>query len=275
MSAQILRRIVLWCLIALGPAALAEKLNFIRVERATIEQRLKEPPRKNAERGKRLKEMLGSAGCAPELLVEQKVKGSKLPNVVCTLKGATDSVIVVGAHYDFVNAGQGVVDNWSGAALLPSLLASLKDHPRKHTFIFVGFSDEEVGLVGSKAYVKQLSKEEIGRYRAMVNMDSLGLSPTKVWVSRADKRLVDALGNVAGSLKLPVAGVNVEKVGSTDSVPFAQAKIPSITIHSVTQETLEVLHSTRDNMKAIQMDSYYDTYNLLAVYLAYLDTILE
>lgn len=275
MSAQILRRIVLWCLIALGPAALAEKLNFIRVERATIEQWLKEPPRKNAERGKRLKEMLGSAGCAPKLLVEQKVKGSKLPNVVCTLKGATDSVIVVGAHYDFVNAGQGVVDNWSGAALLPSLLASLKDHPRKHTFIFVGFSDEEVGLVGSKAYVKQLSKEEIGRYRAMVNMDSLGLSPTKVWVSRADKRLVDALGNVAGSLKLPVAGVNVEKVGSTDSVPFAQAKIPSITIHSVTQETLEVLHSTRDNMKAIQMDSYYDTYNLLAVYLAYLDTILE
>ncbi|PYX03200.1 MAG: Zn-dependent exopeptidase M28, partial [Acidobacteria bacterium] len=37
---------------------------------------------------------------------------SKLPNVICVLPGSSDKVIIVGAHFDRVSEGDGVVDNW-------------------------------------------------------------------------------------------------------------------------------------------------------------------
>ena len=83
----------------------------------------------------------------------------------------------------------------------------------------------------------------------MVNMDTPGLSFTKVWAHRADKGLLHALLVVAASMKLPVGEVNVEQVGSTDSESFAGKHIPRITIHSLTQQTLSVLHSPADNCR--------------------------
>ena len=81
----------------------------------------------------------------------------------------------MGAHYDRVSAGNGVVDNWSGASLLPSLYEAVKGQPREHTYIFIGFTDEEKGLVGSRFYVRQMMKQQVAATDAMVNMDTLGL----------------------------------------------------------------------------------------------------
>jgi len=47
----------------------------------------------------------------------------------------------------------------------------------------------------------------------MVNLDTLGLGPTKVWLSRSDKRLTSLLNGLANAMKLPLGAVNVEKVG--------------------------------------------------------------
>lgn len=171
--------------------------------------------------------------------------------------------------------GKGVVDNWTGASLLPSLYESLRSRPRRHTFVFVGFTDEEKGLRGSAFFAKQLASEQGRKARAMVNLDTLGLSSTKIWLSRTDPKLVSALARVADAMKLPVAGVNIERVGSTDSESFSKHKIPSITIHSVTQETVDVPHSMRDRPSAVRLDDYYDTFRLVAAYLAFLDATLK
>jgi Iap family predicted aminopeptidase len=65
----------------------------------------------------------------------------------------------------------------------------------------------------------------------------------------------------------------VEQVGTTDSEQFAQRKIPSITIHSLTQETWDarILHTSRDKFSAMNLDNYYETYRLVAAYVAFLD----
>jgi hypothetical protein len=105
-----------------------------------------------------------------------------------------------------------------------------------------------------------------------VNLDTLGLGPTKVWGTHSDTALMSRLWQVAASMKLPVDVVNVERVGSTDSESFVKYKIPRITIHSVTQETWQILHSKQDALPAIKMDDYYNSYRLLTVYLAFLDT---
>jgi Zn-dependent M28 family amino/carboxypeptidase len=254
--------------------ARAQQISYHRVEQSGVEERLKGTPSDNRERQKKLHQLFEAAGCKGETLTDVEVEGSTLPNVICKLAGESNSIIVVGAHYDKVAAGQGVVDNWSGAALLASLFESLGNEPRRHTFLFIGFTDEEKGLVGSAQFLEQTTAEQRSRIRAMINLDSLGLSPTKVWLSHADKGLAAALNNVAHSMKLPLAGVNVEQVGSADSESFAKRRIPSLTIHSVTQETFPVLHSSQDTLAAIHMDEYYDTYRLVAAYLSYLDQTL-
>ena len=65
--------------------------------------------------------------------------------------------------------------------------------------------------------------------------------------------------------------MNIERVGSTDSESFRDKKVPSITFHSLTQATLSILHSSRDQLSEIKEDDYYSTYKLLSAYLALLD----
>jgi Zn-dependent M28 family amino/carboxypeptidase len=219
--------------------------------------------------------MFSDAGCDDRHLSEQVVKGSKLPNVICVLPGSSQRYIIVGAHFDRVPEGDGVVDNWSGASLLPSLYESVKTQPRLHTYIFIGFTDEEKGDVGSAFFVRQMSKDQVEETDAMVNMDTLGLGPTEVWGSHSDKVLVGALGYIANRLSLPLGRVDVERVGSTDSESFATRKIPRITIHSLTQKTWDarILHSPKDKISVMQLDDYYATYRLLAGYIAFLDQL--
>jgi hypothetical protein len=84
-----------------------------------------------------------------------------------------------------------------------------------------------------------------------------------------------ALVYIAKQLNAPVTGANVDQIGSTDSVQFSERKIPSITIHSLTQESwnARILHSSKDRFSALRLDDYYQTYKLVAAYLVFLDQI--
>jgi Iap family predicted aminopeptidase len=231
---------------------------------------------KNSEREALIRKWFAESGCKEANLSEEALDRKLPPNVICVLPGETQRVIVVGAHTDKVDSfGDGVVDNWTGAALLPSLLYSLSAQPRHHTLIFVGFSGEEKGLVGSQYYVDHLTNEQRAHIEGVVNFDSLGLGPTEVWASHADKALLDALGRVAYASKLQVTAVNVPEGATADSESFARYQIPRITLHSVTQRTWPILHSPFDKMAAIKMNDYYDSYKLIAEYLAYLDDSLK
>jgi hypothetical protein len=254
----------------------ADSIRYRLVSREMVEARLKKYAGDDRQREATLKQMFAEAGCGEQQISEQPVKGSKLPNLICVLPGNSDKVIIVGAHFDHIPEGDGVVDNWSGASLLPSLYQAIKVEPRKHTFIFIGFTDEEKGEVGSHFYARQMNKEQVAATDAMINMDTLGLTPTKVWTSHSDKNLTGALFYLAKTLKFDVSGVDVEAVGSTDSVQFSGRKIPSITIHSLTQETWNerILHSPKDKFSALKLDDYYQTYRLLSAYLAFLDGVL-
>jgi len=261
-------------LLGLGLPIPAQRVDYDRVTPPVLEQRIHRVVDKTSDREQVLHELFEDAGCKESALEEQRVKGAHTPNVICTLKGSGDAQVVVGAHYDKVPNGHGVIDNWSGASLLPSFYQGLHTKSRRLTFVFVGFTDEEKGLVGSRYYVKQLTQEDKSKIRAMVNIDSLGLSDTKVWLSRADKGLVRAASEVAHTLNLPLAAVNVERVGDSDSRPFVDAKIPVIDFHSVTQETWRILHSPQDAFPVLRLPEFENSYQLLVAYLAYLDVTL-
>src|SRR5437660_8843298 len=205
-------------------AATGESLRYSLVLRDIVEARLVRYGGDNKQRESTLKQMFAEAGCDNKHLSEQPVEKSKQPNVICMLPGSSDKVIIVGAHFDRVSEGDGVVDNWSGASLLPSLYEAVKIEPRKHTYIFIGFTDEEKGLVGSHYYVRQMTKEQVAAADAMVNMDTLGLASTEAWASHSDKVLYGALIYIARQLNVPLDGVNVDPIGSSDAESFTNGR---------------------------------------------------
>ena len=252
----------------LAPRAYPADLKYKVVSSDVLTAHLKDAPSKNTDRAAALSSMFKQAGCEP---TDEIVKGVREPNVLCILRGSSDSTIVVGAHIDHVEEGDGIVDDWSGASMLPALYESLAGEPRSHTFLFIGFAGEEKGMVGSQFYLKNLTPQQRTQLAAMVNLECLGLTSTKVWVSHSDPTFVRMLVAMSQWLKLPLGAVNVEEVGTDDAQSFTRYKIPHITIHSVTQSTLPVLHSKNDNFKAINPDLYYDTYRMIAPLLVLLD----
>jgi Iap family predicted aminopeptidase len=244
------------------------------VSRRVIKARLYQYSGDNMARETTLKRLFREAGCDHRHLNEQPVKDSKIPNVICMLPGTSSRFVIVGAHFDRAPEGDGVIDNWSGAALLTSLYEALKTKKRSHTYIFIGFTDEEHGAVGSRFYTKQMTDEEVSATDAMVNLDSLGLGPAKVWGGHSDAGLVDMLSHVATRLNMSLTNLDLEHV-TTDAEQFAKRNIPRITIHSLFPDTLNanVLHTSKDKIQLVQFENYYETYSLLELYLISLDTI--
>ena len=236
--------------------------------------RLKEVPRANEARFRRLRDLLHEDGCTKPHLREVAVEGSLLPNLECTLPGRVESLIVVGAHYDKLGGGDGVSDNWSGTCLLPSLYAALSEERRQHTFLFIGFTDEELGLVGSKSFVTRLSEEERGSIRAMINLDTLGWGSPKYFVDDAAPRLASHLEAVAARLGLDPMGTTLRSGFAEDALPFRDAGLATISFHGITQAKLRFIHTRRDGIRAINADAYLLTHRLLSAYLTSLDVFL-
>ncbi|MFC3094319.1 Zn-dependent exopeptidase M28 [Alteromonas sediminis] len=100
-------------------------------------------------------------------------------NVIAEIKGDSDKVIVLGAHYDSTAktlGSHGAVDNGSGIAVLLSVaeqLSTIKTLP--YTVRFLAFGAEEIGLVGVNKYVSKLNEQpgEIEKILGMINLDTV------------------------------------------------------------------------------------------------------
>ena len=112
-------------------------------------------------------------------------------NVIGMLEGSDpvlkNEAIIIGAHYDHLGHGgsgslaansteihHGADDNASGtAAVIELARAFAKEKKNKRTLIFIAFSGEEEGLLGSKFYVTN-PIWPLERTIAMINMDMVG-----------------------------------------------------------------------------------------------------
>ena len=108
-------------------------------------------------------------------------------NVIGFIDNNASQTIVIGAHYDHLGYGDegslyrgeraihnGADDNASGTALMIELSNQLKKSDYKNNnYLFIGFSGEELGLLGSGAFTKS---ELMNKYNInyMINMDMVG-----------------------------------------------------------------------------------------------------
>ena len=174
---------------------------------------------------------------AVRLPAEARWGDMTLRNVVGIIKGSGEGCVVVGAHYDHLGSNpagevyRGADDNASGVAVLCQMASKLAaEPPRRRSIVFVAFTGEEVGLLGSRWYVDHPALP-LEKTMAMINFDTVGrLSP--------EKRLL--ILNAASARELPemVKGINLDfdldlavpekSPFGSDQVSFLLKRIPAI-----------------------------------------------
>lgn len=240
---------------------------------------LRSAPQTDDERADRLIELFRQAGLTE--VHKQEVQRPGPPaakphagpfNVLALLPGKSETRIVVGAHTDFSKVGMGIIDDWSGAALLANLAQTLRPLPRNHTFVFVGFTLEEAGMAGSRDYVRRLSPEERSTIKAMVNLECLGVSQTYVWRTGSADALEALASRVASEQEVDVTIRDLSGVGA-DSDNFMAARIPAITFDSLSRENFQLIDSPKDRFSAVNHDIYLKQYRFLVHYLLALDRL--
>lgn len=165
-------------------------------------------------------------------------------NLIFSKQGASDRVIVVGAHYDCVEQTFGTDDNASGVGVLLELASIYSTKESQYTIRFILFSAEEPGCLGSQYYVDNLSQEERDRIACMINIDSIAAgdnmylyggtvddsgSIVQDWAVYQAQSAADLLGidmsfhpDVNDSFPTPT------KATASDQMPFANVGIPYI-----------------------------------------------
>ena len=149
-------------------------------------------------------------------------------NIVCTLPGRGSGKVVVGAHFDSWDIGQGSVDNGVGTALLfdvARLLAAISPE-NERTVEFVWFNGEEMGLWGARRYVEAHRDDRIV---AMINMDMTG-SPRGFSAMGNDHflPLLEELRDAMRGYEMDRGVINALWTNS-DHQPFMLAGFPTIT----------------------------------------------
>jgi len=108
-------------------------------------------------------------------------------NVVGFMNNNAENTIVIGAHYDHLGMGaegslhrgkakeihNGADDNASGVAVMLNLIKDLQGKNTNNNYLFIAFSGEEIGLLGSNYYVKNPTIDT-KKVNYMFNMDMVG-----------------------------------------------------------------------------------------------------
>ena len=168
-----------------------------------------------------------------------------LPNIIGTKTGMLlpNEWLVVGAHYDSRNASRcdgvnnpqpGANDNASGCAGVIELASAFADVQTERSILFMCFSGEEQGLVGSRAYVNSLNLSgELSKVKLMLNLDMIGFAVNDSHTARIESNsthqsLINEL-SAAAALHSPELSIitSSNANGGSDHVPFLQAGVPT------------------------------------------------
>ena len=125
-----------------------------------------------------------------EIISEEEIISKNIIGVVPgTDPVLKDEVIVIGAHLDHVKPVNGQVcngadDNASGSAGVIEIAEAVKLSPCKRTMVFITYTAEEMGLLGSRYFIdSELYSKDLIKFN--LNMDMIGRSSTKNEESRA------------------------------------------------------------------------------------------
>ncbi|MEU6803368.1 M28 family metallopeptidase [Streptomyces neyagawaensis] len=141
--------------------------------------------------------------------------------------GDTNKVVMAGSHLDSVTSGAGINDNGSGsAAVLEAALTVARTgyQPTKH-LRFAWWGAEELGLVGSRYYVNNLSSANRARISGYLNFDMIGSPNPGYFVYDDDPTIEKTFKDYFAGIGVPTE-IETEGDGRSDHAPFKSAGVP-------------------------------------------------
>ena len=198
-------------------------------------------------------------------------------NVVGVIEGEApnkDETIVVGGHYDHLGYGfygslaptrrgeihNGADDNATGTIAVVELarrFAAAKTKPKRR-LVFIAFSGEERGLLGSYYYCRNQPLFPLEKTVAMINYDMIGQMRNNnltIFGGTSGEGLPDVLREVGKDSKLNLNLVPGGFAGS-DHLPFNAKKIPNMFLHTGTGSGL--YHTPDDDFETINVEGMAD-----------------
>ena len=226
----------------------------------------------------------------------KKVKGK---NLVWEKKGHSDSneILIFGSHYDTISYDNetlkvipdavmpGADDNASGVAALIALIEILNEVELKKTIRIIFFDFQELGSLGSRAYVKK-HKEELLKYSsAYINVEMIGhdtknkdsekkLRNFKIYIRRnnengfdKDKKLSEMLVQSGKKTRSPLkVEVMANHFDNSDHINFWEIGIPALAFSQNIETDFNGKrhHTPNDFPETINGNSYYAAFKFLA-----------
>lgn len=193
-------------------------------------------------------------------------------NVVSVIKGRYSYLppLILSAHYDHLgrdylgNSYNGALDNASGTSFLLELSKNISSMIKPNRdIIFVAFTGEEFGLIGSKEFVNQHYSNI--KDSTSINFDMIGAPNTPITLmsgsyTKENPKQVNLLNKFKTICDKSNTSYNIEYKNSSDHASFSSSSIPSITLcHADTSK----IHTLDDNVDYIDESSIESVYSLV------------
>jgi peptidase M28-like protein/PDZ domain-containing protein/PA domain-containing protein len=183
--------------------------------------------------------------------------------------------ILIGAHYDHLGHGEngnsladkadisdvhfGADDNASGSAAVLAVAEALAARPRRRNVAFALWSGEEIGLIGSTAFVNN-PPVPLDQIAAYLNFDMVGrmqdnkLTVQATGTSPSWGRLLEQ-ANIAAGFDLLI---QADPYQPTDVASFNQASVPSLNFFTGTHTDYHRPSDTADKIDYEDLDRIVD-----------------
>ena len=199
------------------------------------------------------------------LEVERHAYAPQGTNIAARLRATEPGgrTLVVGAHFDTVPGSPGANDNATGVAYVLSLARYLSAiECRSHDVLFVGFDQEEIGLLDSDAYAAHLV-DEGEDVLAVHTIDQMGWDDDGdrgIELERADAGLYEFYASASVALPSPVP-LQATNTGFTDHVSFRNYGFEAVglTEEFVNGDTTPHYHLPSDTYETVNIDFLVST----------------
>ncbi len=177
--------------------------------------------------------------------LEQEEYVGQSHNVILDLPGAGEEYIALTAHYDSTSLSQGAYDNMSGSIGLLGIAEHFANKSHQYGLRFIWCGSEERGLLGSKAYCEK--EENLKDCVLCINLDMIGCIMGKfISCVTAEEKLCHYISYMSSELGF---GIKTEQgVYSSDSTPFADKGVPSVSFARIAPDNTATIHNRYDTM---------------------------
>ncbi|HTJ81887.1 MAG TPA: M20/M25/M40 family metallo-hydrolase [Polyangiaceae bacterium] len=185
-------------------------------------------------------------------------------NVVAELRGREkpNEVVILGAHLDSWDVGQGAQDDGAGCVIVMQALTTLRamKTPPRRTIRVVLFTNEENGGKGGEAYAKA-HEAEIPKIVAALESDFGGFAPDGFTVD-VPKEKGDVAKAYVSNLARGLDGLGPLKIephfGGSDIEPLVKKGAPGVGFLTKGRHYFDVHHSEADTLDKVDPDELAD-----------------